>query len=229
MKARDRKPAGGDPRPCKRFPEELARQTASLYALGALSDDERAEFDAHLGEGCAFCAEEARESLETLAEVAKGAGPEPLDADLKARMRRGIAARIESGASAQPWKAWGSTSPAAAPPGGLHIVRGGDEGFLPAGAPGVFAKRLFVDPVRRYVTMLVRMEPGAAYPSHRHAGHEECYVLDGDLQLDKTPGAPALEAGDYQCAAAESHHGVQWTKNGCLLLIVSSQDDELSP
>jgi hypothetical protein len=36
-----------------------------------------------------------------------------------------------------------------------------------------------------------------------------------------------LCAGDYQFAAGGSEHRVQSTEGGCLLLIVSSQDDEL--
>lgn len=36
-----------------------------------------------------------------------------------------------------------------------------------------------------------------------------------------------LRAGDYQRASSESTHVQQSTTNGCVLLLVSSQDDEL--
>jgi anti-sigma factor ChrR (cupin superfamily) len=126
--------------------------------------------------------------------------------------------------AAQPWKAWdvepeGSDASAA----GLTIVRAAEEGWVETDVPGVSVKRLRVDRERRYVTMLVRMAPGSAYPSHRHAGAEECFVLEGDLHV----GDAVLRAGDYQCAHGASLHSVQSTENGCLLLISSSQEDEL--
>jgi anti-sigma factor ChrR (cupin superfamily) len=102
-------------------------------------------------------------------------------------------------------------------------LRAGEGEWEPTAAPGVKARTLHVDPARRYVTMLIRMEPGASYPGHRHADIEECYVLEGDLRV----GGERLGAGDYQRADARSCHGVQSTEKGCLLLIVSSQEDEI--
>ena len=67
------------------------------------------------------------------------------------------------------------------------------------------------------------MAAGSSYPGHLHGGVEECLVLEGDLQVE----GEELRAGDYQRAEASSQHGTQWTKNGCLLLIVSSQHDAL--
>jgi anti-sigma factor ChrR (cupin superfamily) len=67
------------------------------------------------------------------------------------------------------------------------------------------------------------MDRGTSYPPHRHADVEECYVLQGDLRV----AGRVLRAGDYQRADRDSVHGVQSTENGCLLLIVSSTDDEL--
>ena len=84
-------------------------------------------------------------------------------------------------------------------------------------------KPLFVDRERDYVTMLVRMAPGTSYPCHRHGGAEECYVLQGDLHV----AGQVLHSGDHQRADDASEHGVQSTEEGCLLLIVSSQHDEL--
>jgi anti-sigma factor ChrR (cupin superfamily) len=72
--------------------------------------------------------------------------------------------------------------------------------------------------------MLVRMDPGSSYPGHLHAGVEECFVLEGELRV----GEEVLRRGDYQRADEGSEHGIQWTEKGCLLLIVSSQDDELT-
>ncbi len=71
--------------------------------------------------------------------------------------------------------------------------------------------------------MMVRMEPGASYPAHRHGGAEECFVISGDLRT----GAVHLRAGDWQRADAGSRHPVQSTDGGCVLLLVSSLDDTL--
>ena len=90
--------------------------------------------------------------------------------------------------------------------------------------PGVWFRELHRDELARRRTMLVRMDPGASYPPHVHAGDEECLVLEGDLsvaeQLD-------MRAGDYQMARAGSRHGLQRTSQGCLLLIRDSLDDRL--
>jgi hypothetical protein len=117
----------------------------------------------------------------------------------------------------QVWKSWTADAGAA-----LHVVRS-DEGNWQHVVEGVQAKRLFADPVRDSVTMLIRMAPGSEYPAHRHGGNEECLVLEGDVEV----GDVVLHAGDYQCARTSSIHDVTRTVNGCLLLIVSSMHDQL--
>ncbi len=119
----------------------------------------------------------------------------------------------------QLWKSWASTQA----PADLLIQRKEVGAWEQTGVAGVEVKQLFVDQARNYVTMLVRMAPGASYPSHRHGGFEECYVLEGDLAVGDT----VLFSGDYQRAEGGSVHGLQSTQNGCLLFIVSSQYDEL--
>ena len=56
-----------------------------------------------------------------------------------------------------------------------------------------------------------------------HGGSEECYVLDGDLQVGVLP----MERGDYQRVDGGSHHVVQSTTGGCVLFIRCSMSDEL--
>ncbi|MEB2363831.1 MAG: cupin domain-containing protein [Bryobacteraceae bacterium] len=117
----------------------------------------------------------------------------------------------------QVWKNWPGS-----PAGSLHVVRQG-EGDWENVRAGVMAKSLYVDPERDIVTMLVSMQPGSTYVPHRHAGPEQCFVLEGDLH----DGERVFRAGDFQCAKAGSVHNAQWTESGCLLLIVSSLNDEL--
>lgn len=121
----------------------------------------------------------------------------------------------------QVWKKWSA-------PGSrtdLYLQRAQEGEWEATAVPGVEVKKLFVDQSRSYVTMLVRMVAGTSYPGHRHAGFEECYVLQGDLHVGDT----VLRAGDYQRAEGGSTHGIQSTAGGCLLFIVSSLADELIP
>lgn len=207
-------------------PTDATRETAALYSLGALPPDEAAAFEAHLREGCEVCRAEVR-SFEAVARsllhTAPAAAPRH---DLKAELLQRIAheretgvAKDSSGPTPQVWKDWQAA--------GLNpdwfTLRYNEGKWEGTGYDGVSVRRLFVDRARGSVTMLVRMDPGTSYPSHRHGGPEECYVLEGDLHV----GEIVMRAGDYQRVEAESIHGVQWTESGCTLFIISSLDDEM--
>jgi quercetin dioxygenase-like cupin family protein len=49
-------------------------------------------------------------------------------------------------------------------------------------APGVHYKVLRHHDERRGITLLLRFDPGARYPTHRHPEGEEYYVLEGQLE-----------------------------------------------
>lgn len=51
-------------------------------------------------------------------------------------------------------------------------------------------------------TVLIRMEPGCAYPAHRHNGREEVFILQGGYR-DRDG---AHRAGDYVLNEAGSAH-----------------------
>src|SRR6185295_10792617 len=51
-------------------------------------------------------------------------------------------------------------------------------------APGIECKLLASDAERHLVSMLVRLAPGASYPTHTHVGVEELYLLDGELWIE---------------------------------------------
>ncbi len=196
-----------------RPPEELLEQLV-LYAL-ELPDESRSELEVHLETGCAACADEIASLRESFSAVGASAPLHLPRPELRRRVMGAIALKAEP--ATQVWKAWTET-----PGTDLHVVRG-PEGEWETVRAGVHAKRLYVDVSQRNVTMLVRMDAGAKYIPHRHAGPEQCFVLEGDLH----EGQDSFYAGDFQCAAAGSVHGEQWTEAGCLLLIVSSLHDEL--
>jgi quercetin dioxygenase-like cupin family protein len=60
-------------------------------------------------------------------------------------------------------------------------------------APGVFFRVLKTHRPGTGVTLILRFEPGARYPAHRHPAGEEYYVLSGEL----SDGARSYGAGTY--------------------------------
>ncbi len=59
--------------------------------------------------------------------------------------------------------------------------------------PGVFWKTLWEDGDGRHKAILMRYEPGAVVPRHRHLGDEQIYVLEGSV-ADETG---VCTAGNY--------------------------------
>ena len=71
--------------------------------------------------------------------------------------------------------------------------------------------------------MLLKGEPGARYPAHRHSGPEECYVISGSVNIE----GQVLRAGDFHHAEGESDHGELWTDEGVEVLLVAAASDYL--
>lgn len=206
-----------------------SQELAALYLAGAMTPSETSAFESHLAHGCARCDEELRGLggvLDNLVGAPACIEPDP---DIKRRLLARIdephransdaSAAASSDQSPQVWRRWAPDG------GGLdHVIRrGSDNDWEATGINGIDVRRLFVDPARNQMTMLVRMAAGTAYPRHIHDGPEECLVLEGDLRV----GDDVLRKGDYQRMASGSRHPVQSTDGGCLLMIVSSLTDEL--
>ena len=105
-----------------------------------------------------------------------------------------------------------------------YTVRAADTtGWVDIGQPGIRARVLAVDKARSLVTLLIRAEPGASYPSHRHHGPEECYVISGSVIVDGS----VLRAGDFIHADAGSEHGELSTTEGAEVLLVGAIEDYL--
>lgn len=199
-------------------------ELAALYLAGALSQQETAQFEAHLESGCAACNEELRRLHGAAATLLNGVTPlEPPKHIREQLLERARTEPNEPAAAGrnpvQVWRRWESTAE-----GTDLFIRRSDEGdWEETGVDGVRVRRLYVDRRRNQMTALVRMSAGASYPRHIHNGAEECLVLEGDLFVGDTE----LRAGDYQFAPVGSRHGIQRTTGGCLLLIVSSLSDEI--
>lgn len=193
--------------------EELAAQ-ASLYALGALAQDEACAFEAHLAAGCDLCREELQEFDAVVGLLSLDAPPVVPRPQVRAELLASLNREPDSEAA--------HAIPQRAMPVQTLTIRA-DEGEWREVFPGVFIKPLFADAARHTVTTLIRMQPGAVIPRHRHHGAEECIVLAGDVQT----GTQHLGAGDYHCALADSVHERLHTVNGALFLIVGPETHEI--
>jgi len=202
---------------------ESELELAALYALSALSGLEMEAVEREQAEHSAFWREvrSLRDAAAGLAESGPRRRPRhDLWPSIRARLGpRSSAPASAPGSSPQVWRSWREERPIDA---WTFAAREG--AFEPTALPGIHVRRLFVDEQADRITMLVRMDAGAAYPAHRHGGAEECYVLEGDLEI---VGKQELRAGDYQRMETGSIHPLQRTRNGCLLLITSSRHDEL--
>lgn len=210
---------------------ETAAQ-AALHALDALPAAEAAAFEERLRRGQPRANAEYHSFRLVADRLVEAATPVAPPAGLKARLMASVAgvesmpaqapmtAQAPHPEAVQVWRRWTS------PPGGdgVFTLRSDETGWEKTDIDGIEVRNLFADRERKCVSMLVRMAPGTAYPTHRHAGVEECLVLEGDLRV---PPGRHLHAGDYQRAAGDSLHGVQSTETGCLLFIISSTEDEL--
>lgn len=84
--------------------------------------------------------------------------------------------------------------------------------------PGVSRKVLLLDRAAGRHVSLIRMEPGARYPAHGHAKDEECYVVDGAVEL----GTLRLERGDFHFTRAGTEHLEAVSPTGCLLYLTGA-------
>jgi len=180
-------------------------ELAPLYAAGALDPAAAAGFEAHLRSGCAACAAELRAVEETVADLAFALPPHQPRAGLRTRLMDRIAPPPQNSLSV--------------------LVRANQVEWRSAGVPGVMMKTLFVDKVTGSVTSLLKVAPGAVYPAHRHAGLEHTYVIDGDVVFNDHE----LDTGDYEVAMATTAHSSVTTKEGCLILLINNQRDEIIP
>lgn len=204
-------------KPHQSWNDEL-RDMAEAFVSGAMPAERREEYEEHLAR-CGPC----RAEVEVLSAVVEGLALATPPAAPPAGVWERV--RVELTADVQTWRGWKPDDPNGGPLG-LFLARDTERRWEPTGVPGVEAQRLFQDPDADRVTMLVRMAPGSSYPAHVHAGPEECYVLEGDLRVGDDL---EMSAGDYQRARAGTHHPVQSTRGGCVLLLSSSLSDELVP
>jgi anti-sigma factor ChrR (cupin superfamily) len=180
------------------IPEDV-EALALADSVGALDPDERLELEARLAELSPEEQGQVARLYETATAVAASANV--LEPAGHVRERVLAAARTPT----------------------RYTVWGGDTDWTETGLPGLRAKVLAVDRVRSLATLLIRADPGAVYPSHKHHGPEECFVLSGSIVID----GRILRAGDFHHADQDSDHGEITTTEGAEVLIVGAIEDYL--
>lgn len=173
------------------------------YALELLAAGEMAELAAHVAT-CAECRQELA-ALDSTVE-AFFAWPTDVLRPPKALWER-VAERVD-----------GSAASGTVPPPAPWAEPEWEEA-----APGISCKLLATDTERHRVSMLVRLAPKTAYPSHRHAGVEELHLLDGELMIEDRK----LYPGDYNLGQPGAVDTYVYSETGCTCILVTSTKDEL--
>ena len=110
------------------------------------------------------------------------------------------------------------TEPLNAPESRVQLVRTNEAEWKPLNEPGVSGISVkvlrFDQGTGRAPTILLKFEPGAAYPAHDHPAGEEVFVLEGQV----TFGKRRLQAGDYLYTPPGGKHAV-WSQKGCVMLL----------
>jgi anti-sigma factor ChrR (cupin superfamily) len=105
----------------------------------------------------------------------------------------------------------------------LADLRPYDGAWVATGVPGVEVRNLFRDRELGRTTLLLRMEPGAKLPAHRHGDHEQCLVLSGDIRW----GALVYREGDFVVMGKGSSHPEIFSRDGNVLLLVAGRNEFL--
>lgn len=191
-------------------------EQSDLYAFGMLSAAEAEEFERKVlaGEVDANQLDESLQTLTALCEEISSVMPAPRRA-VKDSIMAAIAPEPDGAARA-------ATPPGMARAGREQFFLHADEGEWVNLMPGISIRVLHDYTEENRTLFMVRLAPGAKYPTHRHAGLEECLVLEGDLHVD----GHVLRNGDFTASYADTVHVDTHSEGGCVLLISSPLNDE---
>jgi len=121
--------------------------------------------------------------------------PEPVDAAAQARVKQRVLRRIAADSTPR------------------HLtVPAPQDTWQPFG-PGVAMKVLHQD--GNTLSYLLRLEPGASLPAHRHPQDEECLVLEGEMHI----GELVVTAGGYHLGRRGVLHDRLCSPGGALIFL----------
>jgi anti-sigma factor ChrR (cupin superfamily) len=173
-------------------------ELAALDAVGTLDAETRESYLARLAEASAADRQAIAEIYDAAAMLASVVPAYEPPSDLKRRVMSRITATAR-----------------------LFSIRADEGEWRPSGINGISVKVLSVDAERATTTLLLRAEPGAVYPSHRHSGAEECYVISGEVIIE----GQRYRAGDFHHAGPGSAHDALRTDVGAEVLLVVETSD----
>lgn len=92
-----------------------------------------------------------------------------------------------------------------------------DDGEWVLRAPKIWKKLLSEDASTGRTVYLLRCEPGAVIPQHRHERAEYVFVIEGSFEIDGV----VVRSGDFQSSVAGSLHAEIRSPEGCLVLVAA--------
>lgn len=201
--------------PANPYSNAKVMDLAALYALNVLEGDERAQFEQALLDSVEL--EKSVHKLEaTVATLAYGAMAVPMqEAKVKERLLQRIASQPR-GASSDLLQLLGL------PMADLKQKATELRWSLLPGQSGVEVATWQVDENFREAAFFARKTGSGRFPNHYHASGETVLVLEGDFIVD----GQAYYAGEQVSAPGKTSHQPS-SLTGCLLLCVSSMDDDI--
>lgn len=177
---------------------------AAFYLVGAMTSEERGEFESQLDGDQGL-----RDALRSLDDVSDALLEQIEPVQPAPGIREALLARVDAYSVDQP----------------APVIRRASQhdGWQETGVPGVTVRILFADHQQNRMTALMRLEPGAVYPSHVHDQAEECLMLEGELDF----GDYVLKMGDYLRLEPGTKHGEARTEHGCLCLVTAELPETL--
>jgi anti-sigma factor ChrR (cupin superfamily) len=189
------------------------QELASLFAVGALTAEERAQFESGLAanpELHAFVRD-----LQRTAELLASSSAKP-----PAQLKGKVLARIDALEAAQRPR----STPVPTAAAGLRFEDGASqEGWKALPVTGAYIKLLSLEWEHGYAVLMGRLDPGTRYPAHVNVGPEDFCILTGDLVI----GDRRMVAGDFHHADRGSHHAENYSMEGCTLIAVLTADHPL--
>ena len=107
---------------------------------------------------------------------------------------------------------------------GVTAVRTSEAAWQATLVPGLAAKVIHRDEERKQTMRLLRIEPGARYPWHRHGDAEEIFMLTGTLWVNGV----LLKPGDYCRSEPGTDETGTYSDEGATAIVISSDKDEVS-
>jgi anti-sigma factor ChrR (cupin superfamily) len=186
-------------------------ELAPLYALDLLDLEERLWVEAQVL-ACPDLAAELASYQTAVAAIPYSAPNEPMAVDLKERLFDRLDLEPIGTHLAPPTQVPSEPD--------MVTLRAADLLWQPYRTEGVEVAILFLDPLNRMCSAIVKAADGVVYPLHQHHGIEEIYMLEGELEID----GQVYLAGDYIRSYPTSVHPPATTK-GCKFLIRACIDD----